>query len=345
MANFNSSRITRIFAQTQSAFLNFNNSGGTWSGTGAKMIRADANTLTLTRNAPYTRLPYLTGTRTELPGIRGRKDATWEIRGLPVIPSGSAGTNPDMDPILANIFGQSGSSGSYSFLDTGLAATCFSLLKFTHGSTTLTSEACWGCIVTRAVFNFNTEYITVDLTGQAGFMIDSAGFSAFDNQAQAGLSAFPIEPSSPTINGQPIAGFGNGYTCTIDSEGVQLKARALTVTVETGNELVMNVYGSPYPIAPVGNTRRISMTGTFLDDDSAALNDLKTKSDTDNVTINASIVAGVNSGSIMTFNLNNINLNAFSMKDDGATVNTDFPTSYAHGSNIGAVDDMTLVFS
>ena len=114
-----------------------------------------------------------------------------------------------------------GTSVTYNFNDTG--AIPLSLLEFTHGSTSLTSRALWGGIVSRITFNFNGSYLTMDVSGAGGYAIDSTGFSAFDTQAKAGLTSFPIEPSSPTINGLPIAGFGTGYTATLDSQDLSLK--------------------------------------------------------------------------------------------------------------------------
>ncbi len=271
---------------------------------------------------------------------------------MPLIPSGTAGTVSDCDIILQNIFGQASTSGSggpysgtirtYSFLDSGYPA--FSMFGFVHGISTLTQRALWACFVSRATFNFNGLFMTVDLEGFAGYEIDSTGFSVFDTQAKAGLTTYPTEPSSPTTVGAPIAGFGNGYTCTIDAQTIELKVRALSLTIETGYVPVADVYGSPYLVAAVGDARRISLNlGDALDDDSAALNDLKTKADTDNVSINASIVAGNTAGNSFQFNINTVQLNAFDLRDNGPTVAFTLPTSYAHASAPGLTDDFTLV--
>lgn len=347
MPNTNSPRYQRWFTQQQSTLLAFNNSSGIWAPSGAQLQRVDANSMSPVRNAPYSRFPVLTGTRSEVPGIRGRKAASWSIRGMPVIPSGTAGTVPDLDNILQNIFGQAativgGTSATYSFNDTGYLA--FSILGFVHGFTSLTSRALWGCFVTRATFNFDGPFMTVDLEGFAGYLIDSTGFSVFDTQAVAGLTAFPIEPSSPTINGNPITGFGTGFTATIDGQQIALNIRGMSISIETGFVPVGDTYGSPYLTQVVGDARRIAINLTdILDDDSAQLNDIKTKADTDNVTINLSILAGNVAGSKLTFNLNNVQPNAFNLRDNGAAVALELPTSYAHATSPGLVNDMTMV--
>lgn len=349
MPNFNSPRYQLWYVQQQSGLLAFNNSGGTWTPSGAQLVRMDANSVTVSRNAPYSRFPVLTGTRSEVAGIRGRKGASWSVRGMPVIPSGTAGSVPDVDIILQNMFGQAatisaGSSATYSFNDSGYLP--FSLFGFVHGFASLTNRALWACFVTRATFNFNGLFMTVDLEGFAGYIIDSTGFSVFDTQAKAGLTAFPTEPSSPTFNGQPIAGFGTGYTAIIDSQNVELKVRAMSLTIETGLTPVADVYGSPYLVAAVGDSRRISITlGDLLDDDTSQLNDIKTKADTDNVQINLAVLAGNVAGSKCTFNVNNVQPNAFNLRDNGPTVAFEMPTSYAHASAPGQINDMTIAFT
>lgn len=431
--NVNSPRYQRWYVQQQSNLLQFNNTSGTWNNSGAQLIRVDANSVNLTRNAPYTRFPVLTGTASEVAGIRGRKLASWSIRGCPVIPSGTAGTAPDMDLILQNIFGQASSSTSagsgatatytvtggaitgatvtaagsgyipgavsitaavgtgailepllnsqgglegvaiinggsgysagsftitpatsssfntYTFLDSGYLP--FSLFGFQHTVTTLTHRAMWGCFVSRATFNFNGPFLTVDLDGFGGYEIDSAGFSVFDSQAKAGLTSFPTEPSSPTTNGQPIQGFGNGYYMAIHNQDMELKIRAMSVTIETGMVPVADVFGSPYLVQAVRGSRLITIQlGDLLDDDSAALNDLKTQADTDMTganTIDCQIfnATAQAAGNRVTFQVSNIEPNAFDLRDTGNTVSFTLPVSSAHASAVGRTDDFQLTLS
>jgi hypothetical protein len=356
--NFNSPRYTRIFAQQQSGgLLAINNTAGVWTSAGAQLIRADEGGFSGTRDAPYTRLPYLTGTRSEQPGVRGRKLASWSLRNLALIPSGAAGTVPDMDAILQNIFGQAATivastSATYTFNDQGYLP--FTLLAFPHGSTTLTARVLWGCIVQRATITFNSAFISIDLDGQAGWMLDNANpLANWDTIAKAGLTAWPIEPVSPTVNGQPIAGFGTGYTATFTTtaaggsgaQSVEMKLRSLTMTINTGLELVTGLYGSPYAAAIVGGARQLSISASALDDDSTALNALKAQCDQDNITMGVSVQAGTVAGSIMTTSLKAVQANAFNLQDSGNMVEFSLGESTAHASNINAVDDGQIVFT
>lgn len=346
--NINSPRYYQLFTQLQTGGYNaINNTAGVWNNAGYKQVRIDANSMSGNKNAPYSRFPVLTGTRSEVAGIRGRKASTWSIRGVPIIPSGAAGTVPDCDHFLQNMFGapatlSAGVSAAYNFVDTGYLP--LSMFYANKAFTTLLSYFYWGGGITRCKFNFNGLFMTMDLDGFAGWQLDNIGFGTFDSIALAGLTAFPAIPVGSTVNGTPIAGFGAGYTATIHSQSVELYTKVLSITLETGLEPIDNVYGSPYNINMVGAARRISLELNTYDDDSAALNALKIDCDTNFSSISASINAGTVAGSIVNFVLNNVQPNAFTTKDQGALVSFDIPTSYAHATSPGVTDDMVMTF-
>jgi hypothetical protein len=346
----NSPLIKRLFVQQQTsgAVTSFNNSSGTWTNTGAKLIKVDPQGARITKNAPYTTLPYVTGSQSVQAGVRGRKSAGFELRNIPIQPSGTAGTAPDADPIFQSIFGAaptivSSTSVTYAFSD--FTALPISIFEFAHGSTTLTSTAAWGCIPQRVTLNYNSIFLNMDVSGVGGYVIDSAGFAGIDTQGQGGLTAFPVEPSSPTSNGSVLAGFGNGWTATLDSQNESLKVRVQSVEFMTGYNLIGDVYGSAYAVAPSYGIRRVGLKISALDDDSSALNDLKLKADTDGSLISCVIVAGTTAGSIFTVNLNNVQPNAFNLETSGDTINFDMPTSYANASTVGSANDCTVVFT
>ena len=347
--NVNASRYQRWWVQQQSALTSFNNSSGTWISNSSQLIRVDANSATATRDAPYSRFPVLTGTRSEVAGIRGRKRATWSIRGLPFIPSGTATTAPDTDIILQNIFGQasSGTPRTYSFLDSGYLP--FSMFQFNQAFTTLTQRALWGCFVTRVTWNFNGLFLTMDLDGFAGFEIDNQGFSSFPADGSlGGLTAFPVQPSSAPINGSPIPGFGNGYSLTLNSQTFLLSVRALSCTLETGFTPLDDVYDSPFLAQVVGGARRFSINiGDILDSDVSTLTNLKEECDTDltGTGVTGTIVAGNATGSTFTWTVNTIQPNAFDIRDNGAAVSFVLPSSYAHATAVGQTNDVSLSYS
>ena len=352
MPNYNSPRFQWLFSQIQTGGYNVvNNTGGTWSNSAAQLIRIPEGSFSASRSAPYTPFPVLTGTRSMVPGIRGRKNGpAFSISGLPIIPSGTAGTPPEMATILQNIFGVGGTvvastSVTYGpFVDSGNFP--LTLLYFNNSSTSFTQFYYWGCFVRQWKIDFNGPFLTIDIDGFFGWGVDSTAFSIQQSQGgAASLTSFPTAPVSPTVVGQPIAGFGSGYNCTIASQSVELKTRVLSITGETGWVPIQDVLGSAYPIAAVGDTRRMAFQLQALDDDSTALNTLKTDADTDNSTYSMQVVAGAAAGSIVTANLNNVQINDFNLVDQGAIMMCDIPTSYGHASAIGQSNDFSLIFT
>jgi hypothetical protein len=185
----------------------------------------------------------------------------------------------------------------------------------------------------------------MDVQGVGGYVIDSAGFSGIDSLGKGGLTSFPSEPDSPTITGTPLPGFGTGFTATVDGESVALKSRVQTIEIMTGYNLFNEVYGSAYAVAPTYGIRRCAIHLALVDDDSAALNDLKLKADTDGSSITVAIVAGTVGGSTVTWTLNNVQPNAFNIETQGDLRSTDIPNSFANATALGDVDDLTLAFT
>src|ERR1019366_4402061 len=204
--NFNSPRFQWLISQIQTGgYAVVNNGTGTWTNTASQLQRFDEGSFTAARSAPYTRFPVLTGTRSEVAGIRGRKNGpAWSIRGMPIIPSGAAGTAPDMAMFFQNIFGVAGTlvtstSCTYGpFVDSGNFP--LSLFYFNKSSTAFTQHYYWGCFVRQWQINYNGPFITIDLDGFFGWGVDSAGFTIQSTQGgNAGLTTFPAVPSSPSV--------------------------------------------------------------------------------------------------------------------------------------------------
>ena len=348
MPNYGSPRYYRWYTQKQTLYTEFNNTSGTWTNTGAQLIRADAGSVSRSRSAPYSNFPVLTGTRSQVAGIRGRKNGTFSIRGLPIIPSGAAGTVPDIDHILRNAFGAdatvvAATSATYNLVGSGYLP--FSLFGWANGFATLTNQAMWGCGISRITFNFNQAFLTMDVDGFCGDVIDSNGFAGLATSDKGGLTTYPTQPSSPSVAGSPIAGFGDGFTTTLSSQNIELKVRTRSITWETGLFPVNDVEGSTHNVDMVGGTRRVSLALTAFDDDSAALNAIKVACDTDGSTVNLTSVSGTVAGSKVTFNVNNIQPNSFNIRDNGDMVDFELPQSFANASAIGQENDMTVVFT
>lgn len=347
MAVLASPRYRRVFAQLQTGSLRqVNNSSGTWTSTGAKFIRVPANAIDFTANVPITPVPWLTGTRSMQPGIRGRKNGSVSLRNVPLIPSGAAGTAPDIDPILQNTFGAAptivaSTSVAYNFADAGFLP--LTLLDFMHSQTTLTSRLAWGCFCSGFEITLNGDVLTCSFSFVAGYVLDSTTFSAEDTTGKAALTAWPTEPSSPTYNGSIIPGFG--AVATLDSNSMETQIRSLTIRGTTGVQLVGDILADGYPAISVGGARTMGISLGVVDDDSTSLNNLKQKAKANTApTINASITVGTTAGSKVKFDINAMQLISPAMADEENLVMANFPESAAHATGIGNTDDLVMTF-
>ena len=348
--NPNSPRYRRIFAQQQTGsypanFRTINNAAGTWSSTGAQFIRAEEGSVSMVPDMPITPVSWLTGTRSAQPGIAGRKAAGWELRNLPLIPSGTGGTKPDTDIFWQNIFGSANtataSNNAYSFSDTGYLP--FTLLDFAHGLSSLTNRLIWGCFVTEFMITLNGNVLVCDFRGRGGYLLDSTNFSNEDTIAKAGLSSYPTEPGAATYAGNIIPGFG--ATLTIDSQsGLEQKVRSMQIRGTTGFQVIGDVLADAYPIQAVGGLRQCAVSIGMLDDDSATLNDIKQKAKQE-ASISFSLVVGSVTGSKMTIGGNNLQFPPNGFRDEGNVVMADFPEGLFHASAVGNTDDISVTFS
>src|ERR1017187_7599184 len=144
MAQITSPFVERVVIAPQTAFNLVPNAAGVWTNTGAKLLRAGSG-VKLKADPTLIPNPVKTGTRSMQPGIVGRKsNNTWSLPNVPIIPSGTAGTPPDMDLLFQGIFGQAPTGSAYTLLDG--AVSTFILARFQHLQTALTQQFGIGAI-------------------------------------------------------------------------------------------------------------------------------------------------------------------------------------------------------
>jgi len=348
MPQFTSPRFERIIIQPQTAFNAVPNSTGTWTQTGAKLLRMPSGTK-ITAPPPLIPVPWKTGTRSTQPGIVGRKStASWSLPNIPVIPSGSAGTVPDADALLQGIFGLAGTisagvSVTYSFSDSAFLP--FVLARFQHGQSALTQQFGIGALVSDFNFSINGDVFTMGASGPLYWALDSENFSNEDTAGKCGLTVYPTEPSSPTVVGTIQQGFVG--TATFDGTGLDTTNCPLiscSVRGRTGTTYVADAFGVSYPALPVGGERMISISFGLVDTDASILNTLKTKAKA-KTPINISIQVGNVAGSIVTLALKSVQLAVPDYGDDNARVVASFGDSAAHATAVANIDDFSITFS
>ncbi len=310
--------------------------------TGAKLLR-NVGRVTLTGGKNLIPVPWKTGTKSTQPGILGRAAARFNVTSLPIIPSGTAGTVPDQDAVWAGIFGQAATSAVYSFSDSTFAP--FALIDYQHGVSTLTSQILYGCTPEDVTVRFNTDYLSMDMSGSGIYLLDSDNFANEDTTGKGGLSSFPTEPSSPTTTGSIIVGFTG--SATFDSN-VMSAATALirgwTLRIRTGYRVIGDGFGDAYGQLQVGGAREVSMGFDFVDSDAAELVNLKVKAK-QKTPLNITAVIGTVAGFIVTFTAKQFQLVYPEFTDQSDFVQTAFAESPAHATAVGSIDDLTVAFT
>lgn len=329
---------------TTSALRTVQNSSGVWTNTGTKKLRFTSFTMTPIR--PVVDINYKTGNSSQPVGITGRASATFS-GSLPLILSGAAGTVPDVDPILAHIFGQAGAvvastSVTYSLSDSIITSCAFWYDK--NNLATPSNMFLLGAIIKTWKLSFNGPFPMLQIDGEAVYAVDQtyfASFSGSDVIVKGGLTSYPVEPSVATT-GNAQAGFGG--TLTLDSNSMTPRGN-LEITGTTGLEFATDGYPDAYPYAVVRGLRRISFSNlTFLNDDSTGIVNLKQKSES-KAAITGTLVLGTTAGSICTVTLNNLQLTKNNFSENGTFLDVNFQNSPAHASNTTVTDDCTLALT
>jgi hypothetical protein len=353
MPQFNSPRFERFLIQAQTGGVGLiNNSAGTWTPAGAQVIRVNDGSTSVLPVVQLIDQDWKTGARSAVAGISGRKNARFTINNFPVIPSGTAGTACDMDTLLAGIFGQpgvvaAGTSVTYSFSDNTFVP--ITLVKFQHLLPTLTQRIMGGATVEQASFTFNQNTFMCSFSGGGFYVIDNDNFANEDSTGKMGLSTFPLETQlgvgNTTVHGAILTGFAGSATfagtlmTTITAPII-----SMSCTVKTGNILYTDPFGTVYPSIQGGGLRKITLAVEFMDTDSAALITLKNNAKS-KVPFNVSVTIGTVAGSIMTFAINQVQIEIPAMTDDTARVKTAFAESEAHATVPGNVDDFSIVMT
>ena len=335
MANTVSSRKRRFFAVLETTFGTAVAPGNT------NCILMEA--LDIKPAQPEIPRPDLTGDDGELVGMAGRRSCPWGPGKMSAALSGSAGTKPDGDPLLAAAFGAAGvvSAGVSVSYGLGSALNTVSLYEYVTAPSTGTQRMAISAIVDSWKITIGGEVPEWEFGGEAYWGPDTAQFtdSGMDTLAKGGLSAFPTIPASPTTNGTPPPGFK--ATVTLDSNAYS-NARMVTITFKGNRELPKDCIGG-YPGAPASGLYSILADIDIYDDDSSQLTSLKMKALEKTIVSQLVFVVGTIAGNIATYTLKNIMMGTPEYDTSQKRRVVKFNNCRAHDSAVGSADAFALV--
>lgn len=229
--------------------------------------------LTINDNAETAERPDKTGSFSRVVGIKTRRNGTFTVRGsLPGV--STAGSAPDIAPMIESAMGKVGTVHPSTDVQYDLedANPSFCLWDF-NGLATATQRVAMGCIASRMRIAFGQNFGDFEFSGECKGVLDSDQFPTASATLKSGLTAWPAnEPANPVVTGNAVTGYKG--TITLDGNAyTTVRSGELEVVVD--RELQKQAWGEDLPTGPMGGGRRVNVTLTLDDDDSANLKSLK----------------------------------------------------------------------
>ncbi len=324
------SRLERVYVANQSNFLTVPSFGNT---NAVRHIKANAkNDVALLVRRDKT------GSRTATQGVRGRSFGTWSYEGS-LAPSGVNGTAPDFDPIFQAIFGKASAAANgglqYTFQDDPIKTFAMAIYRTPN---TLNQKIAYGCAVNEATFNIGQDIAEWTATGECRFVVESDYFSSASTDEKGGLGAFPAEPGSPVTAGSIIAGF----TGLINIGGSEIvRIRTATVKINNGAAVIKDTFGKYLPDDVEGDERNVTLSFNMYEDDTAAQQAIRRATIT-KTPVDADLTVGTVAGSIVQFQLKNVQLASYDSDDSARRFSLTVPDSRAFGTNLTSLDEIKI---
>jgi hypothetical protein len=234
------------------------------------------------------------------------------------------------------------SGGTASFVGTQYTLTD-DLLTFVAAlyrtPSTLQQRLSYGNVVTSATINLGQDIAEAQFSGEGIYELDSDTFSGDSAELQAGLTAFPVEPTGAL---PADAGIVAGFTGRCVVNGATFNGvRSATLNFGTGAEVVKTNFGRFTPDEVEADERVVTASFDLNDKDGAAMQALyaafKSKAP-----IDAFFQVGTLQFNTWVFQVKGIQLNATELDDSARRFVRKYSNCRATGSTPGALDEVKL---
>ena len=238
---------------------------------------------------------------------------------------------------------------TYSFIDD---ITHFTLWSF-RTAATLDQRVGHTCVVTEATFNLNQDVATWQANGDCLWVLRSKDFSTADVYQAAGLTTFPSEPTTPVTNGSIIPGFTGRFVAGASTSTASVYASAAvafptirnaTIRIQTNNLLVRDTFGSYYATLTEGDVRNVTISFNIYDDDSTAVNTLKTWGD-NKTPVDFVLNLGTVVGNTWVQYLKNVYLASHVLGDGQLRFDASYADSRATTTSLSLRDEYALILA
>ena len=340
---FSSSPLRRMYLQPQTALGTVVTASGTWDPTTAKVV--PHTKCDLQRNIQMIAADYKTGTGSMLAGVAGRASGSFSIS-APMMPSGVAGTKPNIDALMQNIFGVAATlvavtSVTYNLADGGSIP--FSTVVFDRSGASMTQQFGIGCTASNFTLNIGGDsYLAIDADGGCYYVLESDNWANEDTAGKGSLTSSPTTEPTPSLTGTTIAAFAASNISIGGNTMTELISAQISGT--TGRSMRTDG-GGKYPVAVVQGRRSIGLRSLkFQNSDSANLSALKVLSASKGVA-DVVIVQGIGAGYVVTHTLKSVQFDQTRFTENGGGMDVEFSDNPAHASALTLIDDYKLAIT
>ncbi len=337
MGNTSPSRTGKMYLATQSTF------GVAVAVTGSNACRHTK--CIITNKNPRERRRDKTGTLSQTAGIGGLRMCDVEIE-MDLAGSGTPGTPPDCNPILASMFGVAPTGSSYAMTPTGDGTAIPGItVAYYRLPSTMPQFIAHSVVFSEMTISFNDGVIAkINFKGQGVWAPSSKTIAQLVTDADAlgtgGLSTVAAEPSTPVTNGHVASAFRgsltiNSIACATLKKGTLTFRRPVTLEQS---------FGTAYPTSATPGVRNIGVSFSLKDTDDSFMAGLLIASIED-ATIPFSITMNTVAGNIWTWGVPQIQISPPAPDDSSSLWLANFEEAPASASTVAATDELTLVIT
>jgi hypothetical protein len=342
MSNQANSRVERVFIQMESAYGQAPNTAGvsTVADTDAILITS----FQMQNNTQLIPRRDKTGSRGSAPGQRGRGTASFNltatltpgaVAGVP-----TAGTKPPLDLVLQALHGAAaatiGNKVVYNLSDNIPSLTGFSFRE----PPTMSQRCITGMVISSASIAIGGSDLVLQCSGEAKYVLYSDLFANLTADQQSGLTAFPVQPTTPDYTDD--GGLVLAFTGSITLGGVLVpNVRNVNITYTTGNATRKDTFGTFAPDGTEGAPRYVGASFAMYDEDTPEVTEIRKIAEAKTPTT-AVLTVGTNAGATFTWKMSGLQLGDTTLDDGSIRWSLNVPQSPASESAPGALDEVSL---
>jgi len=343
MSQFSGAPLRRLYAQLQTTFGTVVATSNVWAPATAKLV--PHNSINIERKIELIRAQYKTGTGSMLNGTGGRRSGTFQGE-VPMMPSGAAGSAPNADPILANIFNGTATlvastSATYNRVDG--SSNPLTLAIFDESGSGNSQFMYGGIIETYTINLGGSGVVNLGFDGKCFWVLEPDYWASEDVTGKGGLTTSPTttEPVSPALAGNQLGAFTAsvtfGGTAVAEFVSAQIKG-------STGRTIRADGVGL-YGTGIVQGRAEVMLSSLKIGNSSSAVIATIKNAIASKAAMNIVVVQGAVAGYIVTHNLNQVQFDGAKLTENGSSLDLDFSDAPSAATALANTNEYVLALT